>query len=397
MNMKKLKLAILNINNKNKDKNKGTKLFNNSSYRSNKLICNPSLNISSNNISNLYRNKNLKFSLSQNKFSKLRIDNLQNNNDESELLRDNLMKEKERYNEKNSELFNLKLKYNKLNKFHRENLKLLFNIMNRAGIAPNNEDIVNNIDISEILSKEEQGNLKERHLISCFKEKLLDYRNLIDKKDKEITSIKKSARISKLTRLENENACKSLENMNLSIEKNMLNNKLLNMETIMDSLNNKFNRLKKNENKNLLDIGDLSNKVQNLSTDISEKDKIIANLTKQLNKTREENKNLEKKVKNLLKEINKFEDEKKRCEIYIKEKDNYKKNEENLKKKLEVIKNENEKLTKNIKNTKALRDEFLKKYEELRDEKDKLLLIKEESKKKIKEKENQIKLIDEKI
>ena len=97
----------------------------------------------------------------------------------------------EQYNNQINELYNLKLKYNKLNQFNIHNLKLLHNIMNKAGISNNKEDINNNLDISQILSKEERETLKGKHLISCFKTKLLEYRNLIDKRDIEISKIKK--------------------------------------------------------------------------------------------------------------------------------------------------------------------------------------------------------------
>ena len=109
-------------------------------------------------------------------------------------------------------------------------------------IMNNNEKNIDNVDISQILSKEEQELLKKKHLISCFKTKLFEYKNLIDKKDVEISKIRKSSRINKLVKLENDNASISLENMNLSIEKNKLNNKISNLEIIMDCLNNQCNK-----------------------------------------------------------------------------------------------------------------------------------------------------------
>ena len=165
MNTKKLKLALLNINNKNNEKtNKGNKFLKYTSNRNNKLINNASFNNSSINASNFVPNKRLlHFSLSQNKYTNLNLDDIQKINENSDILRDNLIKTKEKYNEKSSELYNLKLKYNKLNQYNRDNLKLLYNIMNRAGITPNKEEIDNNnnnnLDISQILSKEENKTL----------------------------------------------------------------------------------------------------------------------------------------------------------------------------------------------------------------------------------------------
>ena len=70
MNTKKLKLALLNINNKNNEKtNKGNKFLKYTSNRNNKLINNASFNNSSINASNFVPNKRLlHFSLSQNKY-----------------------------------------------------------------------------------------------------------------------------------------------------------------------------------------------------------------------------------------------------------------------------------------------------------------------------------------
>ena len=383
MNDKKMKLALLHINNKNNEKlNKGNTLNKLSCNRNNKIITNSSFNNSSINKSNLGLKKTYHLSLSQNKFTNFNIENYQNNNDDSDILRDSLIKVKEKYNEKSNELYSLQLRYNKLNKFNRDNLKLLYTIMKKAGIAPNKEDIINNLDISQILKKEEQESLKEKHLISCFKSKLLEYKKQIDAKENEITEIRKASRITKLAKLQNDNACKSLENINLTIEKDKLNNKISNMETIMNSLNNKCYRLRKSENRNMIDIGELTNKIQNLSNDIKTKDKIIENLTKRIKKQREDKKSSDSKTNSSWKETN-YEEEKKKFGTFLKEKKNYEKNIDNFKKKFENVKKENE--------------EFKNKYEELKKEKDKLILMKDEIKQKIQEKEKEIESIEDKI
>ena len=398
MNSKKLRKIILSGYRKNTKKHYETKFINNPNNRNNKILINASMNNNSINITNLGINKRrLHFSLSNNRCSHFRNNDLENYNNYSESLRDDLIKTKEQYNEKSNELYNLKLKYNKLNQFNIHNLKLLHNIMNKAGISNNKEDINNNLDISQILSKEERETLKGKHLISCFKTKLLEYRNLIDKRDIEISKIRKSARINNIAKLENESACKSLENMNLNIEKSLLNNKILNMENIVDDLNNKYNRLKKSENKNMLNIGDLMNKIQIMSEKLIEKDKLISNFVKKMRKSKEDKKTLENKIQELEQDINKFEEDKKKCEKFLKEKENYEKNEENMKRKLETIKSENEKLKVNLNKSKDLNNEILKKYEEIREEKDKLKLIKDEIKKKLKDKDKEIKLLDDKI
>ena len=292
MNSQTLRKILLNSNRKNNEKMPNIlKSVSHSANRNNKLIKSATINNSSVNISKISTNKRF-VHLSKNKYSDFKKDDFQNNNEHFELLRDNLIKVKEDYNEKSKELYNLKIKYNRLIEYNRNNLKLLYNIMKRSGIIDNNEKNIDNIDISQILSKEEQELLKRKHLISCFKTKLFEYKNLLDKKDVEISKIRKSSRINKLVKLENDNACISLENMNLSIEKNQLNNKISNMETIMDCLNNQCYKLKKNENKNMNNIGELMNKIQNLENELNMKDKIIKNLNKKINKNKEENKAL---------------------------------------------------------------------------------------------------------
>ena len=293
MKSKTLKKAMININNRKNSKiEKEIKLPKNISNRNNKNANSISFNNSSINASRLTSNKiKNHLSLSKSKFSQLNFDNFKNNNDDSDILKDNLIKTKEQYNAKTSELTNLKLKYNQLTRFNRENLKLLYNLMKKAGIGNDNDkNIIDNLDISQILTKEERETLKAKHLISCFKTKLFEYRNIIDKKDIELSKIKKESRIKKLVKLENDNASKSLENINLTIEKDELNNKISNLTLAMGNLNNRCYRLKRNENKNMNDIGGLMNKVQNLTNEIDTKDKVIFNLKKKINKNKEENK-----------------------------------------------------------------------------------------------------------
>ena len=124
MNSKSLKKAMININNRNNSKiEKEIKLPKNISNRNNKITNSISFNNSSINASRITSNK-LKnhFSLSKNKYPQLNCDYLKNNNDDSDILKDNLIKTKEQYNAKASELTSLKLKYNQLTRFNRENL-----------------------------------------------------------------------------------------------------------------------------------------------------------------------------------------------------------------------------------------------------------------------------------
>ena len=108
MNSKSLKKAMININNRNNSKiEKEIKLPKNISNRNNKITNSISFNNSSINASRITSNK-LKnhFSLSKNKYPQLNCDYLKNNNDDSDILKDNLIKTKEQYNAKTSELTN---------------------------------------------------------------------------------------------------------------------------------------------------------------------------------------------------------------------------------------------------------------------------------------------------
>ena len=400
MDSKVMKKAINSANYKNHSKiEKDIKLPKNISNRNNKFSNSISFNNSSINASRFSANR-LKnhFSFCKNKYPQSNFDNIKSNNEDSDSLKDNLIKTKEQYNEKTSELTSLKLKYNQLSKFHRENLKLLYKIMKKAGLGDEtNKNIIDNLDISQIMSKEEQETLKAKHLISCFKTKLFEYRNLLDKKDIELSKIKRESRIKKLVKLENDNASKSLENINLTLEKDELNNKISNLTLAMGNLNNRCYRLKRNENKNMSDIGGLMNKVQNLTNEMGTKNKVISSLNKKIYKEKEENKSLENKVNHLEKEINQFEEDKKKCEKFLKEKENYEKNLIYMTKKVETLKRENEKIKIELKKASELKDELAIKYQKVMEEKDKLKLIKEDIKQKIKEKDKEILLIDEKI
>ena len=232
-----------------------------------------------------------------------------------------------------------------------------------------------NLDISQILSKEEKESLKENHLISCFKTKLLEYRNLIEQNKEEMSKMMKLSRYSKLAKLENDSACRSIENMNLSREKDILTNKIANMKTKINSLNSKCLKLKKSENKNMNNIGDLENKIQNLSSEIEIKNKIITNLTKKINKGKEEKKILSNKITYLENEIKKIESDKKQSEIFLKEKGNYIKNIEILNEKIENLKMGSEELTQYFIKSKETNEKLIQKYDELKEKMNKFLLI----------------------
>ena len=414
MDSKKIKLALLRMK-KNESKGslnsgrtiklpKYTNLKGMTYLGNNNNINNTNTSRISNSIFKICSRKKYNSSMSSDKMLNFSSDCFPNDNN-IDLLKDNLLKTKERYNEQNSELYKLKLKYNKLYQFHEDNLKILQSIINKAGINTNinclnNEDILNitnTVDFSHIITTEEKENLKEKHLISCFKTKILEYQYLLDKKNEEILKLKNSSRILKLTKLESDNACKSLENINLSKEKKKLNEKILNMENVMGSLNNRCQKLEKNENKNMNNIGELQNKINNLINEIELKDKIIGKLNKKINKNKEENRIMEKKINNLENEINKYEEEKKSYKKYLDEKEKYETNDENMKKKLEQLKNENEKLTLSINKIKKEKNDFFIKYETIQKEKEKFLSDKEEIKTRNKDKEKQIKLINEKI
>ena len=347
--------------------------------------------------------KKYNFSISPNKLLNLSSDIYPNNTNNVDLLKENLLKTKEMCNEQSNELFKLKLKYNKLYQFHEDNLKILQSIINKAGINANlnnlnKEEILNltnNCDFSNIISQEEKENLKGKHLISCFKTKILEYQYLLDKKSEEISKIKNSSRILKMSKLESDNACKSLENINLSKEKQKLNEKILSMENIMGSLNTRCQKLEKNENKNINNIGELQNKIRNLLDEISLKDKIIEKLNKRIIKNKEDNKSFEKKIKSLEQEINQFQKDKQIYKKFISQKEQYEINDENMKKKIETMKSENEKLTQNLNLVKTENNNYILKYDSIQKEKEKFLLNKEEVKNKNKEKEKQIKLLDE--
>ena len=133
MNSKILRKILLNSNSKSNDKMpiiSGSIVH--SSNRNKKLIKSASMNNNSINMSKIITNKRfLHLSISKNKYSDLKNDDFKNNNENFEILRDNLIKVKEDCNEKNRELYNLKIKYNKLIEYNRNNLKILYNIMKR--------------------------------------------------------------------------------------------------------------------------------------------------------------------------------------------------------------------------------------------------------------------------
>ena len=142
-----MKIALLKINNKNNERIiKGMKFLKNTSNRNYKLNDSDSLKNHSINYSNYgLKKNNLHFSLSKTKYKKINMEDIQKINDNSDILRDDLMKTKEKFKEKSSELYNLKLKYNKLNKYNIDTLKILYNLVNKSGVSPNKEDMLNNI------------------------------------------------------------------------------------------------------------------------------------------------------------------------------------------------------------------------------------------------------------
>ena len=292
METKKIKLALLRMKNNesatSNSSNKSKTILkylgdrNLKSLKSNNSVLNSYINAyrKPNNILLYPKNKN-NYLISPEKnlnFSSELLPNEKN----IDLLKENLLKTKEMYNEQSKELFKLKIKYKKLYKLHEENLKTLQLILEKAGVNINinylnkNEiiNIINNCDFSNFEEKEKQ-NLKEKHLITVFKTKILEYQYLLDKKDDEISAMKNSSRISKLSKIINDNASKSLENINLFQEKQKLNEKIIHMENAMGSLTDRCQQLEKNENRNINNIGELQNKIKNLIDEIDLKNKKI--------------------------------------------------------------------------------------------------------------------------
>ena len=316
MDTKKLKMSLLKANASNNDSKTGpltgrlVKLPRNLNLKKGYtgFYYNSVSNKLSSSINRICSQKKYNFP-SQEKNLNMSSDFIPNNNNinSKDFLKEKLLKTKEMYNEQNAELYRLRLKYNRLYHFHEDNLKILQTIINKAGINTSikqltNEDLVkisNKCDFSNIISPEEKEFLKDRHLISCFKTKILEYQYLLDRKCEEISKIKNSSRITKMTKLVSDNACKSLENMNLSNEKKKLNEKLLSMENVMDCLNDRCKELEKNENKNMNNISELHIKIRSLVDEINVKEKIIERLNKTIAKYKDEKISFEKKIKNL--------------------------------------------------------------------------------------------------
>jgi len=382
--------------------------------RNNKLSQDNSLinNINSSNISNISKisiNKvNKKLNILNTSRKGANLSEIDPNNNNVDKLKDNLLKTKELYNEQNKELFKLRLKYNKLFQYHEANLKTLQSIINRSGVHANlnnlNHEEIDKItktyDFSHVLNSEERKQLKEKHLITCFKTKILEYKYLIDKKDEEISKMKNSSRMTELCKLKNDNASKSLENINLSREKQLLHERIMNIKSVMGSLSTRCQWLEKSENKNISSISELQIRLRDLSEENNLKDKKIEKLTKEINKSKEEQRLMELKIKRLKKEIDDFREDKEKCENFMKEKEKCEKYEmdiENLRKKVESLKNENEKLNECINNMKKENMDILNKYNALEKENEKYMLNKDNIKNKIKENEKQIKSLDEQM
>ncbi len=413
MDTKKLKMSLLKSNASNNDSKTGpltgrlVKLPRNLNLKKGYtgFYYNSVSNKLSSSINRICSQKKYNFP-SQEKNLNMSSDFIPNNNNinSKDFLKEKLLKTKEMYNEQNAELYRLRLKYNRLYHFHEDNLKILQTIINKAGINTSikqltNEDLVkisNKCDFSNIISSEEKEFLKDRHLISCFKTKILEYQYLLDRKCEEISKIKNSSRITKMTKLVSDNACKSLENMNLSNEKKKLNEKLLSMGNVMDCLNDRCKELEKNENKNMNNISELQIKIRSLVDEINVKEKIIERLNKTIAKYKDEKISFEKKIKNLEQEISDFQEEKRISQNFIKQKVQYETNYENMKKRLETLKSENDKLNFNNNIIKKENENFLVQLDTIQKERDKFLLNKDEIKAKGREKERQIKLLDDK-
>ena len=309
MEMKKIKLGLLR--NKNSENTPST--TSNKSKKILKYLSNRNLNSSKINNSTIYSNTNISkisnglliyppkmhnYHFSPTKYVNFNSDIIPNLD-----LKEDLLKTKELYNEQNKEILKLKIKYNKLYSIHEDTLKILNSILSKVGINTNLnnltkkefENIKNNCDFSNISSKEKQ-NIKERHLISIFKAKMLEYQYLLEKKNEEISKIKNSSKISKVSKIINDNASKSLENINLTKEKQKLSEKIMYMENAVGSLSDRCIKLKKSENKNMNNIGELQNKIRSLIDEINLKDKIIE---KMKIRNKEEKRILENKIKNL--------------------------------------------------------------------------------------------------
>ena len=224
-----------------------------------------------------------------------------------DVLKEQLLKTKKLFNEQNNELNELKLSYNRLYKYHQTILKLLEKIINKAGINGNVNkmsprdisEVIDGCDFNHIITKQQQKKIKEKHLITCFKTKMLEYKKTLEEKNNELFRIKDSSRFAQVCKLQSENTNKSLQNRTLFYEKKKLGQKIDNMGDIIGDLNEKCLNLEKKEFQNRETIDDLQMKLHDDNNTINEKDQIIENLNEKIKQLKSEKEIMERKVEGM--------------------------------------------------------------------------------------------------
>ena len=235
--------------------------------------------------------------------------------DSVDVLKEQLIKTKKLFNEQNNELNELKLSYNRLYRYHQTILKLLEKVINKAGVNGNVNtmsprdisEVIDGCEFNHIISNQQQKELKEKHLITCFKTKMLEYKKTLEEKNNELYKIKDSSRYSQICKLQSENTNKSLQNRTLFYEKKKLGEKIDNMGDIIGNLNEKCLDLEKREYQNKGTIGDLQMKLQDDNNTISCKDQIIENLNEKIKQLKSEKEILERKVEGMSSLNSKYE------------------------------------------------------------------------------------------
>ena len=237
--------------------------------------------------------------------------------DDVDVLKEQLLKTKKLFNEQNTELNELKLSYNRLYHYHQTILKLLEKIINKAGVNGNVNtmsprdisEVIDGCQFNHIITKKQRKELKEKHLITCFKTKMLEYKKTLEEKNNELYKIKDSSRFMQVCKLQSENTNKNLQNRTLFHEKKKLGEKIDTMGDIIGDLNEKCLDLEKKQYQNKGTIDDLQIKLQNDNNTIYEKDQIIENLNEKIKQLKSEKEILERKVEGLSNMTGKYENQ----------------------------------------------------------------------------------------
>lgn len=317
-----------------------------------------------------------------------------------EKLKDKYLKTKSLYNEQALRLKELKLAFNKLYDINISNNKILMTIFEKAGLGSvkfeNFNEVFDMISACDFSGIKDLQEYKDRHLINCYRARIIEYKYLLNQKISEINYMTEKSRIAKLAKLEGECANQNIENWSLNKDRTVLMNQVQSMEDTIKKLREQISYREAEDERSQMVINSLDEKLKFTLNVLNNSKDISSNFIKEryLNV---QNESSDGKVKDQDDLKVSVEIDKINGANMQQLKDSFNKREQKLKNQIKLLKWENDKLNRSLQKINKEHDEYSIRLLKLEDERNKYLSSQRKPPVLLRDKEKEIRNLKEQV